>query len=82
MMEGGRITQLGGGLLGLCRGKEIKLLSLNIQVSCDYLPFTSEAIKLNSGCCFSPAADNGSGLKTGIDENEKKNEFNREDRSP
>lgn len=71
-VEGGRITQLGGALLSLRRGKEIKLLSLNIQVSCDYLHFTSGAIKLNSGCCFPPAADNGSGLKTGIDENGKK----------
>lgn len=71
-MEGRRITQLGGALLGLRRGKEIKLLSLKIQVSCDYLHFTSEAIKPNSGCCFSPAADNRSGVKTGIDNNGKK----------
>jgi len=58
MMEGGRITQSGGGLFDVCREKEIKLVSLNIQVSDDYLPFSSKAEKLNSGYCFSPAAGN------------------------
>lgn len=71
-MEGGRITQSGGELLSVFREKQIKWVSLNIQVSYDYLPFSSKAINLNSGCCFSPAADNGSGLKTGVDEKKKK----------
>lgn len=71
-MEGGRITHSGKELLSICREKEIKCVSLNIQVSYDYLPFNRKAIKLNSGCCFPPAADNGSGLKTGVDQNEKK----------
>lgn len=47
----------------------------------DYLSFTSKVVKPSRGHCFSPAANNRSGLRTGNDENGKQGAWCRRQKS-